>query len=74
MVHGLNMTMIFVAIVSHVFHSRMYTEDACEHSVGRKLENISMAQHSTCLEKSLDDIRERVTDIADIIALGMISF
>lgn len=71
------MTMTILAIVSHVFHSRMYFKNkACDHPVGGKLGIINVSseaeQHADadCFDKSLDDLRERATDIADVVALG----
>lgn len=55
-----NMSMIIISTVSHIFHSRMYYGNCGEPK------NAS----ATCMEKTLDHIREEVTDFVDIIAIG----
>lgn len=54
-----------------------FKNKACDHPVGGKLGTIinvsSEAEQHTdadCFDKSLDDLRERATDIADVVALG----
>ena len=56
----MNMAMIIVSTLSHIFHSRMYFDNC------GAPRNVS----ATCLEKTLDLIREEVTDSIDIIAIG----
>lgn len=60
MVLIINITMIIVSTVSHVFHSRMYYDNC------GAPKNVS----ATCLEKTLDYIREEITDSVDLIAIG----
>lgn len=57
----MNMVMIIVSTLSHIFHSRMYYDNC-----GAPKNDSS----ATCLEKTIDYIREEVTDSIDIVALG----